>query len=85
MDNEEQESINYRFSGYNLPLIELDETGPAYAVLGTHPYYTNQPVYWHKPYWSGEFGNTCPKRYESETYTEENTETNQRLYPLLPL
>lgn len=39
----------YRFSGYQLPKLILDETGPAYVILGVHPYYTTQPGYWQKP------------------------------------
>lgn len=39
---------NYRFSGYHLPKIQLDETGPAFAVPGIHPYYFNQPTFWEK-------------------------------------
>lgn len=47
----EQEQITadqYKFSGYHLDLIILDETGPAYAVSTPHPYYYNQPAYWQK-------------------------------------
>jgi len=43
------EQDQYRFSGYQLPKIQLDETGPAYYVVGVHPYYQNQPAYWQKP------------------------------------
>jgi len=44
---EEVAAIQYRFSGYNLPMIQLDETGPSYIQLGTtHPYYRDQPEYW---------------------------------------
>ena len=45
MTNEEK--IQYRFSGYQLPKIELDETGHTYYyIVGVHPYYTSQPMYW---------------------------------------
>ena len=47
----EQEQIvadQYRFSGYHLDMIILDETGPSYAVSLPHPYYYNQPAYWQK-------------------------------------
>jgi len=44
-----QEESQYRFSGYQLPKLILDETGPAYVILGVHPYYINQPAYWQKP------------------------------------
>ena len=53
MTPEEQEALQYRFSGYQLPLIQLDEIGPAYIVLHPHPYYRNQPTYWQKPAYRG--------------------------------
>jgi hypothetical protein len=39
----------YRFSGYLPPLTQLDGVGPAYYVVGIHPYYINQPTFWKKP------------------------------------
>jgi len=57
MDKEEQESLQYRFSGYQLPTIQLDETGPAYYVVHPHPYFYNQPVYWQK---AAYLGNQLP-------------------------
>jgi len=42
-----EDNIRYRFSGYQLPMLELDETGHAYYYIkGIHPYYTSQPLYW---------------------------------------
>ena len=54
----QQEIYNqYRFSGYNLPMIQLDETGNSYIYIAEpHPYYINQPEYWQKPYY-GNPGN----------------------------
>ena len=50
----EQEALQYRFSGYQLQLIQFDETGPAYVVIQEpHPYYRNQPTYWQKPAYRG--------------------------------
>ena len=46
MDDNEKESLQYRFSDYQLPKIILDETGHSYIVLNPHPYYYNQPMYW---------------------------------------
>lgn len=44
----------YRFSGYNLPMLQLDSTGDAYYYIPTpHPYYTHQPAYYQKPAGSG--------------------------------
>jgi hypothetical protein len=37
MTESEIEALKYRFSGYQLPLIQLDETGPAYVQIGVHP------------------------------------------------
>jgi len=45
----EQTADQYRFEGYQLPKIQLDETGPSYVVLNPHPYFYNQPEYWHHP------------------------------------
>ena len=43
-------SDQYRFSGYNLPMLQLDSTGDAYYYIPTpHPYYYGQPTYWQKP------------------------------------
>ena len=48
----EQDKIQadqYRFGGYDLPMLQLDETGPAYYYIARpHPYYFNQPLYWIK-------------------------------------
>ena len=46
MDTETAASINYRFSGYQLPMIQLDETGAQYISIPVHPYYYNQPEFW---------------------------------------
>ena len=54
MTDKSQEATNYRFSGYQLPLEQFDETGPAYAVIrDVHPYFKNQPLYWSKPAYGG--------------------------------
>jgi hypothetical protein len=46
--------VNYQFSGYQLPMIQLDETGPSYIVIAEpHPYYRRQPAYWSKPAYGG--------------------------------
>jgi hypothetical protein len=44
----------YRFSGYNLPMLQLDSTGDGYYYIPTpHPYFsTPQPFYYQKdPGW----------------------------------
>lgn len=54
MTDEETASLRYQFSGYQLPMIQLDETGPSYIVIPEpHPYYRNQPTYWSKPAYGG--------------------------------
>jgi hypothetical protein len=55
------EALQYRFSGYQLYLVQWDETGPAYAITGVNPYYKNQPEYWTKPYQTGAYWNTSPR------------------------
>ena len=53
MTDKEKAALSYRFSGYQLPKIQLDETGHTYYyIVGVHPYYTTQPMYWQKPYYS---------------------------------
>lgn len=69
MTEQEQIAANqYRFSGYQLNLIILDETGPSYAVEEPHPYYYNQPAYWQKNsfaadcfYYAEVIGGNIPK------------------------
>jgi len=54
MTQEEIAANLYRFEGYQLPMLELDETGNSYVKIDTiHPYYKNQPLYWKKPYYNG--------------------------------
>lgn len=38
----------YRFSGYNLPIVKLDD-GFEYYVVQPHPYLYNQPFIFQKP------------------------------------
>jgi hypothetical protein len=49
MEQPEKDALNYRFSGYQLPMLQLDETGPAYACVEPHPYLYNQPMFWTQP------------------------------------
>ena len=57
MTPEEQQELQYRFGGYQLPLVQWDATGPAYAILPPHPYFRNQPLYWQK---AAFIGNSFP-------------------------
>jgi len=43
----------YRFQGYQLPKIQLDETGPSYYDVSPHPYFYNQPRYWQQAVFQG--------------------------------
>jgi hypothetical protein len=55
VNEEEKNKINYRFSGYQPPLIQLDGTGPGFWLsIGTHPYYHNQPPVWKRPAYSSQ-------------------------------
>jgi len=57
LTDEERDAINYRFSGYQLPKIQLDLTGAAnYHITTIHPYYVNQPDLWGKPYYHTKMG-----------------------------
>ena len=79
-EDETIEALRYRFSGYQLELIQLDETGPAYAVAGVHPYYKNQPEYWAKPYQTGGYWDTSHIREQtSVTITQSNTRSKSKL------
>jgi len=53
MTEEEKEAYAYRFSGYNLPMLQLDSTGPAYPIVEPHPYLRDQPTYWQGPIYYG--------------------------------
>jgi len=53
-EEKEKEDLQYRFGGYQLPMIQLDETGPAYYVIDPHPYYFNQPLFWQKAAYRGD-------------------------------
>ena len=58
MDEDTKLRLQYRFSGYQLPKIQLDDTGNSYVRLkNPHPYYSNQPFYWTKPIHYGSFPN----------------------------
>jgi hypothetical protein len=60
MDEKQRDSILYRFSGYQLNKLSLDETGHTYYILPSfiHPYYLNQPKYWETPVFRGGLGTT---------------------------
>jgi hypothetical protein len=69
----DKDAINYRFSGYRLPMLQLDETGDSYIQIPfPHKYYTEQPFYYTKPYY---YGHPNPKpQYQS---------SEKKLYPFL--
>jgi hypothetical protein len=52
MNDYEKDKINFRFSGYQLPLIQLDATGPAYIQIPNvirHPDFEHQPAFYQQP------------------------------------
>jgi len=54
--SEEEKNIiknRYRFQGYQLPKIQLDETGPSYYDVSPHPYFYNQPRFWEQAVFGG--------------------------------
>lgn len=69
-DSEDISATQYRFSGYQLPKIQLDETGDAYVVLNPHPYFHNQPTYWSKPAYQNNqlIGGDIPIQPSGNTY-----------------
>ena len=93
MDNADIEAAQYRFSGYQPPLIQLDETGPAYWVMDVLPYYKNQPLYWQKPISEGGYLNTVARSGQIEAAIQaESGEipsgtnlVDGSVYDLLPL
>jgi len=96
MTEEEIQSLQYRFSGYQLPKIQLDETGDSYVVLNPHPYYYGQPEYWAHPYYYLQPGNnaqipdiveggssgTVDQNGESIDGSSQMIRTNQNLFVL---
>ena len=55
---EELQNARYRFSGYVLPKLQLDETGASYPIVSPHPYFYNQPEYWQAGVMYGHPGGT---------------------------
>lgn len=55
-----------RFSGYNLPMVQLDSTGPSYIVAPPHQYLTHQPEYYVKPYYVGHPGGFSQVHLQNE-------------------
>jgi len=76
MTPEEKAKYQYRFSGYQLPKIQLDSTGPSYYVMQPHPYYRNQPAYWQKEFFPGNPGSSGAPNVACET--------NDKLWPFPP-
>jgi len=77
------ESNQYRFAGYNLPMIQLDETGPQYVYLATvHPYYSNQPIYWQKPTGSPDISVQSASNYRGMENPQQ-IEIKPKISPML--
>jgi len=74
MTSEEIKSLQYRFSGFKLPMAQLDSTGPSYIIEIPHNYYYGQPIYWQKPYYEGHPG----------SMTNRTGAKDIKLYPFLP-
>ena len=72
MTPEEKAKYQYRFSGYQLPKIQLDSTGPSYYVVQPHPYYRNQPTYWLKEFFFGVPGGSGAPHVAFETPNKLN-------------
>ena len=77
MGEEQIEAFKYRFSGYQLPMLQLDSTGPSYIYIPaelSHPYYSGQPRSFAKPAY---------KEDTSLTSSEKRAALYGRLFPLL--
>ena len=63
-------AYSYRFSGYQLHMIELDETGPQYVQMEPHPYFSNtKPMDWRKPTYISDLGKRGDAHiYDGTTY-----------------
>ena len=91
MSPEEIQATQYRFSGYQLHKIQLDETGPAYYVVQPHPYYYNQPEYWQKPYYqdpplaSGVPFQVSPNIINSNMSDVNSNVNQEKLFGILPV
>lgn len=83
--NKNDSSVSYQFSGYQLPRVQLDETGPGYVVGGVHPYFTTQPTFWEKPYYqlsvrvmkgepSSGFVENVPENFEEQLQEKQNSQ-----------
>lgn len=59
MKDKDKEALRDRFSGYQLPTIDLAAGFPAYCVP-VHPYYYNQPLEWTKPAYT-KYSTTGPQ------------------------
>ena len=74
--SEEEKNIirsRYRFQGYQLPKLQLDETGPSYYDVNPHPYFYNQPAFWTAAYIEGDpYGG--PDWGDSDTPTTADTD-----------
>lgn len=88
MDSEEEKVLadQYRFSGYQLPMIQLDETGPQYVKLPPHPYFSKPQPEWQKPYY--QTGGIAEGAHEAPSltrnaYTDANVSGQQKLWPYL--
>lgn len=73
------QNARYRFRGYVLPKVQLDETGSTYYVVAPHPYLYNQLQYWQSAAISGH-----PGGYENASHASPVPGGAGSLYPFLP-
>lgn len=86
LSDEQLEALKDRFSGYQLPMIQLDSTGPQYVLLGPHPYFSNQPSSWTKPaYHTGPIAASSHSEtvQSKNTFTDENIQSDIQLWQYL--
>jgi hypothetical protein len=82
MRQEEKDYINYRFSGYQLPKIQLDSTGAQFYCVPVHPYFSKPQPQWQKPYYANRNSGDFNSQLNS---THVNTQKTGKIYSFLPI
>ena len=90
MKEKDKLKYRHRFSGYQLPKIQLDETGHTYYYIkGVHPYYTSQPLYWQKPFFEtstpaiGNRGNSSNPGSPSVNTVSKSSKGGNKLHGMM--
>ena len=71
ISEEDRDKNKSRFAGYNLPMVQLDSTGPSYVVAFPHQYLQNQPLIWGETYFVGHPGG----------FSQVHLQNDKKLFP----